>query len=86
VIQRHAILLARLLQCAQALQLGLVRDDLLMQRVAARHHLIECALPFLQRHAQLARFALHRQRSSALLVAAGHRLAVIANAIRQQEV
>ena len=41
VIQRDAILLARLLQGAQALQLGLEADDLLRQPVQARQHFVE---------------------------------------------
>ena len=45
VIERHAVLLARLLQRAQPLQFGFERDDLLVQAVQPRHLLVERVLP-----------------------------------------
>ena len=44
-----------------------------------------CSRP-LQLHRQFARFALHRQRSRARLLTAGHRVAVVADAVGQQEI
>ena len=86
VVERDPVLLARLLQGAQALQFGFEPDDLLVEHVQPREHLVERALAAAQAHGELARFALHGQRPGAGLLAAGDGVAVVADAIGQQEV
>ena len=86
MIEGDAILFARLLQGAQALQFGLEADDLLRQSVEAGQHLIERRLAALQLHREFAGLALHGQRTGPALLAAGHGLAVIAGAVGQEEI
>src|SRR5206468_4134861 len=86
VIERHPVLFASLLYRPETFQLGFEPDDLLLQSVEARHLLVELALFALQLAGELARFALHGERSGTRLLAARDRVAVIADAVRQQEI
>ncbi len=86
VIQRHAVLLARLLQRPQPFQFRFQPEDLLVQAFLPRQLLLQLRLPPLQLHRQFARLALHGQRTGARFLAARHRVAVIADAVRQQEI
>src|ERR1019366_1152447 len=86
MIQRDTVLFARLLQGAQALQLGLEAGDLLGEAVEPNQHFIEGGLPRLERYRQFAGFAFHGERPGAALLAAGDGQAVIAGAIGEQEV
>ena len=87
VIQRHAILLARLLQRRAAAPVRPRSRAISWFKASSRATVSSRArCRFVQRDGQLARFALHGQRTGARLLAAGHRVAVIADAVRQQEV
>ena len=58
-----------------------------LQPIQPRHHARRAPLwRACQRHRQLARFALHGQRAGAGFLAAGHGVAVVADAVGQQEI
>ncbi len=85
VIQRQRVFLLPLLQGPQALQILAESGDLALQLLQRRGRAFHRALLHLHFAGQLAQLALQRQRTAAGLLAAAHRVAVIADAIRQQE-
>jgi hypothetical protein len=86
VIEGDAVFFAGLLQRPEAFQLGFEANDLLVESVKRGDARIERSLLFGNGHRQLARFALHGQRAGAGLFSAGDGVAVVAEAIGQQEV
>src|ERR1017187_8880001 len=86
VIQRHPVLFARLLRRAQPFHFAFQTGDLPAQPFQARQLIVERILTALEFDRQLARFAFHGQRSRDGSLAAGDCVAVIAEALRQQEI
>ncbi len=85
VIQRQRLFLLGLLQTPQAFQIFAEPSDLALQMLQRRCRCVHRALLHLHFAGQLAQLALQRQRTAARLLAAAHRVPVIADAIRQQE-
>ena len=86
MIQRDAVLLAGLLQRPEAFEFGFLSGNLLLEQILARQQFIQRRLTALQLRRQLAGFALHGQRTGAGFLAAGDGVAVIADAVGQQEI
>ena len=85
VIQRQRFFLLALLQRPQAFQILAEPGDLALQLIQRRRGAFHRALLHLHFAGQLAQFALQRQRTAARFLAAADGVAVIADAIRQQE-
>jgi hypothetical protein len=86
VVERHRFLFLLLLRAAEALELLFEYGQTPLQRVDARGQLIQLSLARLHQRPGLAQLALEGQRAAGALLAAAHRLAVVADAVRQQEV
>ena len=86
MIERERFFFLLLLGGAEALHLLGQRGHFLVQFVDARLGGGDSGLLLLHQPGQLAQFALERQRTSAGLLPAGDRVAVITDAIGQQEI
>src|SRR5262249_27260333 len=86
VVERHTVLLARLLKPTQTFQISFETNDLALEFLQLSGLLSEMPLARLQPGGQFARLAFHRERSGAGLLTASNGVAVIADAIRKEEI
>ena len=84
--KRESFFLLHLLLAAQSFQLVFEQGDLAIEALQPDRPFIELALLVLHHDDQLAQLTLQRQRSAAALLSAAQRVAVIADAVGQQEV
>ena len=86
MIERQRVLFLLLLLRAHVLQLFGQQRRVLLQLLQRSGQRVGFPLACFHLRAELAQLALQRQRTAARLPAAAHRVAVIADAVRQQEV